>query len=251
MEIVASAPAQMGLGEIGAWASRIERIGFDTIHISETIHDPFSVAALALTRTTRMTVRTSMVLAFPRSPMVTAYAAWDLAKYSQGRFHLGVASQVRGNIVGRFSSEWSEPIARLRDYIDSLRAIFHSFQTGAPLDYTGRFYRFTRLQPYFNPGPLDHPGPQIWTGGVNKQMCVLAGEVSDGFVCHPTNSHPHTLTAHTLPAIAEGARRSRRNQTTGVVANPQPLMAPTCDGLRRSRQGAQRYGPAGRVERAA
>ena len=75
MEVVATAPAQMGPGEIGDWAARAERIGYDTIHISETIHDPFTVAAFALQRTTRLTVRTSMVVAFPRSPMITAYAA--------------------------------------------------------------------------------------------------------------------------------------------------------------------------------
>ncbi len=104
MEIIASAPARMGLSEIGDWASRMERIGFDVIHVAETIHDPFTIAAMALTHTRNVTVRTSMVLAFPRSPMIVAYAAWDLAKYSDGRFQLGIASQVRGNIVGRFSS---------------------------------------------------------------------------------------------------------------------------------------------------
>src|SRR6201993_5565031 len=130
MEMIASAPAQTGLREIGAWAARMERIGFDVIHIAETIHDPFTIAAMALTHTTGVTVRTSMALAFPRSPMITAYAAWDLARSSEGRFQLGIASQVQGNIVGRFSCPWSEPVSRLRDYIESLRAIFHSFQTG-------------------------------------------------------------------------------------------------------------------------
>ncbi|MGK2855340.1 MAG: LLM class flavin-dependent oxidoreductase, partial [Microbacteriaceae bacterium] len=137
MEIVATAPAVLGPAEIGAWAARAERLGFDTIHVSETIHDPFTVAALALQATTAMTVRTSMVLAFPRSPMIVAYAAWDLARYSGGRFELGIASQVRGNIVGRFSTEWSEPVSRLADYIRSLRAIFHAFQTGERLNYVG------------------------------------------------------------------------------------------------------------------
>ena len=110
MEICVSAPAQMGLGEIGDWAPRMERLGVDVIHIPETIHDPFTIAAMALTHTTRVTVRTSMALAFPRSPMIIAYAAWDLAKYSEGRFQLGIASQVRGNIVGRFSV----PVVRTR-----------------------------------------------------------------------------------------------------------------------------------------
>lgn len=237
MEIVASAPARLGLAEIGPWAARMERVGFEVAHISETIHDAFTVATMALAHTTRLTVRTSMALAFPRSPMITAYVAWDLAKYSDGRFQLGLASQVRGNIVGRFSVPWSQPTLRLREYIESLLAIFHSFQTGEPLDYTGRFYRFDRLQPYFNPGPIECRPPQIWTGGVNTNMCILAGELSDGFVCHPTNSHPSILAAQTLPALAEGAKNGRRAANPlAVVANPQPLMAPTVDKLARLRE---------------
>lgn len=236
MEIIASAPAQMGLREIGDWSARMERIGFDVIHIAETIHDPFTIAAMALTHTKRLTVRTSMVLAFPRSPMIVAYAAWDLAKYSNGRFQLGIASQVRGNIVGRFSSVWSEPVSRLGDYIESLRAIFQSFQTGEPLNHVGKHYRFTRLQPYFNPGPIDHPIPQIWTGGVNRKMCVLAGELSDGFVCHPTNSHPDILSARIRPAIAEGVRAAGRSRAPAVVANAQPMMAATIDEIEEQRE---------------
>lgn len=226
MEVIASAPAATGPAEIGEWAARMERIGFDTIHVSETVHDPFTVAAFALQATSRLTVRTSMVVAFPRSPMITAYAAWDLARYSGGRFQLGIASQVRGNIVGRFSTPWSEPVGRLGDYILSLRAIFGSFQTGDQLDYAGSHYKFDRLQPYFNPGPLDHPAPQIWTGGVNRRMSVMAGELADGFVCHPTNSHPLILTNRTLPALDDGAA-ARGERTVAVVANPQPLMAAT------------------------
>lgn len=228
MELAASTPARFGLGEIGDWAARVERIGFDVIHISETVHDPFAVAALALQRTTRLTVRTSMALAFPRSPMITAYSAWDLTKYSQGRFQLGIASQVRGNIVGRFSSSWSEPVARLRDYINALKAIFDSFQTGEPLNYVGQHYRFDRLQPYFNPGPLDVAAPPIWTGGVNNRLCAMAGELADGFVCHPTNSHPLVLSERILPALARGASGAQHvRNPLQVVANPQPMMAAT------------------------
>jgi probable F420-dependent oxidoreductase len=236
MELVTSAPAEMGPGEIGTWATRAERLGFDVIHVSETIHDPFTVAALALQHTQRVTVRTSMVLAFPRSPMITAYAAWDLAKYSAGRFQLGIASQVRGNIVGRFSAQWSEPVARLADYIRALRAIFASFQTGVKLDYVGPHYKFERLQPYFNPGPLEHPAPQIWTGAVNARMCAMAGELADGFVCHPTNSHPVVLKSRTLPALAEGASRAGRTECPQVVANPQAMTAATHEAVNAVRE---------------
>ncbi|WP_183092522.1 TIGR03617 family F420-dependent LLM class oxidoreductase [Nocardioides stalactiti] len=236
MEVIATWPASSHLKDVGAFAARVERLGFDVLHVPETIHDPFTVAALALTHTSRLVVRTSMVVAFPRSPMLTAYAAWDLVRLSEGRFQLGIASQVRGNIVGRYATEWSEPVARLGDYVGALRAIFHSFQTGDDLAYDGSSYRFDRLQPYFNPGPNDHPAPPIWTGGVNRGMCVLAGRVSDGFVCHPTSSHPRMLEEAIGPALAEGAREAGR--TDGgptVVAGPQPMTAPTAEALARVR----------------
>lgn len=230
MELVASWPSHMDLSDVPRWAQRVETMGFDTMHVPETIHDPFSVAALALQATQSITVRTSMVVAFARSPMVTSYAAWGLSKLSAGRFQLGLASQVRGNIVGRFSVEWSDPAAKLGDYVRAVRAIFAAFQTGEALDYSGTHYRFDRLQPYFNPGPLPHPEPSIWTGGVNRKLCELAGEVADGFVCHPTSSHPKSLLSSTLPALAAGAHAAGRDhQEMGIIVGPQPIMAASQD----------------------
>jgi probable F420-dependent oxidoreductase len=222
VEIVASWPSRTDLADVPAWARRAEGLGFDVVQVPETIHDPFSVAALMLAATERVTVRTSMVVAFARSPMVTAYAAWGLQKMSGGRFQLGVASQVRGNVVGRFSAEWSEPVGRLADYVRALRAIFAAFQDGDGLTYDGTHYRFDRLQPYFDPGPIAHPPPPIWTGGVNARMVAMAGELADGFVCHPTSSHPDVLRADVLPVLVDGPP---------VVAGPQPLMAATAGAL--------------------
>lgn len=228
MEVIASWPASSPLSGVADWAQRAEGFGFDMMHVPETIHDPFTVAALALANTETLVVRTSMVVAFPRSPMVTAYTAWDLARFSGGRFQLGLASQVRGNIVGRFSAEWSEPVARLREYIGAVRAIFTSFQSGAELLYEGAHYRFDRLQPYFNPGPIDTAPPAIWTGGVGPRMCELAGETADGFVCHPTNSHPELLRSSILPAIETGrARVGRSDDGPRIIAGPQPITAAT------------------------
>ncbi|WP_067816236.1 TIGR03617 family F420-dependent LLM class oxidoreductase [Nocardia inohanensis] len=210
MEIVTSLAAPTPLAEVGAGVRRIERLGFDTVHVSETVRDPFSVCALAVEHSGRLTVRTSMVVAFARSPMVTACAAWDLAHFSGGRFQLGLASQVRGNIVGRYSVEWADPVARLGDYVGAVRAIFAAFQDGGPLDYRGEHYTFTRLQPYFDPGPLDVGAPSIWLGGVNRRMCELAGGVADGFVAHPTGSHPVSLRERVFPALSAGCEGAGR-----------------------------------------
>jgi probable F420-dependent oxidoreductase len=232
MELIASLKAETAPQDVSVWARRAEALGFDVLHVPETIHDSLIASALALEHTTSLLVRTSMVVAFPRSPMVTAYAAWDLARLSAGRFQLGIASQVRGNIVGRYSASWTDPVSQLADYIRSVRAIFAAFQSGGELNYQGPHYRFERLQPYFNPGPIEVAAPTIWTGGVNRQMCELAGELSDGFVSHPTASHPRYLSAHLRPAIEDGVARSgRADGGPGVVVNVRPLVGKTSDEL--------------------
>lgn len=207
MEVVATLPPHLPLGRVAAHVRRLEQLGFDTVHVPETVHDSLAVALLAVEHSDRIAVRTSMTLAFPRSPMVVAYAAWDLARMSGGRFQLGLGSQVRANIEDRFSTRWEDPVGRMADYLAALRAIFAAFGSGQRLDHHGPHYRFTRLQPYFTPDAGVDP-PALYTGGVNRRMTRMAGGSADGFVTHPTQAHPDQLRAWTLPHLADGAREA-------------------------------------------
>ncbi len=208
------------LAAVGAYAQRVEELGFDTLHVPETVHDGLMVSLLALSATTTLRVTSSMILAFVRSPMLVAYTAWDLAALSGGRFELGLGSQIRQNIEGRYSMPWTEPVGRMREYVESVRAIWHSFATGDPLHYVGEQYSFTRLQPFFNPGDHGFGAPPIWLGGVNDRICRLGGSLADGFVTHPTNSSPRYLREFCLPRLdsaAAEAGRSRPKLITGSM----------------------------------
>lgn len=211
MRVYAGMDPALAMGDVAAHARRVEALGYDGLHVPETIHDGLAVALLALEHTTRLTVRTSVTLAFIRSPMLTAYSAWDLQRMSGGRFELGLGTQIRPNIEGRYGMPWTEPVGRLRDYVGAVQAAFESFRTGARLQYDSETYRLNRLQPYFNPGPIETDAPPIWLGGVNTAICRLAGELASGFVTHPTNSNPRYLDAICLPGIAAGAARAGRS----------------------------------------
>ncbi len=198
------------LSRVADHARRAEALGYDGLNVPEAVHDGLLAVAVALQATTRLRVATSVLVAFPRSPMSLAHAAWDLAESSGGRFELGLGSQVRGTIVGRYSTPWSAPVPRMREYVQSLRAIFACWQDGTALSFEGDHYQFTRMQPFFNPGPIDAPDIPIHLGAIGPGMTGLVGEVADGMVCHPTNTAPRYLREIVLPRIASGAARAGR-----------------------------------------
>jgi probable F420-dependent oxidoreductase len=207
MRVIAGMSDRLPLEATGEYARRIEALGFDVLHVPETIHDSFSVALLALEHTRTLRVQTSLTLAFPRSPMLVALQAWDLSRMSGGRFDLGLGTQIRQNVEGRFGVPWRSPIPWMRDYVTAVRGAWHSFSTGERLHVETDTYRLDRLQPFFDPGPLPHAGPRLWLGGINDRAIRLAAEVADGFVTHPTNSHPRFLRERALPLFEHAAHR--------------------------------------------
>ncbi len=241
MRVYAGMSDRVSLRDTIAYAQRVERLGYDGLHVPETVHDGLAVSLLALEHTTSLTVRTSVVLAFPRSPMLTAYAAWDLAAFSGGRFQLGLGTQIKPNMEGRYSVPWTEPVTRMREYVESLRAIWQSFQHGVPLSYSSTNYSFRRLQPFFNPGPLEVTLPTIWLGGVNEGMVRLAGSHADGIVTHPTNSNPRYLREICLPALREGeALAGRERNSIEIVSGSQYITGPTIADVHNNREHHRR-----------
>ena len=219
MQVFASMSERMQLADVAGHARRVEAMGYDGLNVPDAVHDGLLTAHAALAATTRLRVATSVLVVFPRSPMTVAHAAWDLQAVSGGRFELGLGSQVRGNIVGRYSTSWSAPVPRMREYVLSLRAIFDTWQNGSRLSFEGEHYRFTRMQPFFNPGPVEGGPPLIDIGGVGPRMTALAGEVADGLMTHPTNSSPRYLREVVVPMIEKGAARAgRRSSETSIMA---------------------------------
>lgn len=211
MKIYVGMDPRLPLREVPAYVRRVEALGFDGVHVAETVNDSLLASVLAIEHTTRITVRTAVTLAFVRSPTLVAYSAWGLAQLSGGRFELGLGTQIRQNIEDRFAMPWSEPVGRLREYVEAFRAVFAAFRTGSGVHYDGEVYRISRLQPFFNPGPdEDIATPAVWLGAVNPGACRLAGEVADGVVTHPTNSDPRYLREVVIPQVRAGADAAGR-----------------------------------------
>ncbi|HEV3350649.1 MAG TPA: TIGR03617 family F420-dependent LLM class oxidoreductase [Methylomirabilota bacterium] len=199
------------LPAVAGYARRAEQLGFSAIWSAETRHDPFLPLAVAATTTRRMGLGTAIAIAFARSPMILAHISWDLQQASGGRFVLGLGSQVKAHNERRFSVPWSPPAPRLREVVSALRAIWASWQEGAPLDFRGQAYRFDLMTPFFNPGPIESPRIPVYLAGVNPKMCRVAGEIADGLHVHSFHSARY-LRECVHPAVQEGLNRSGRSR---------------------------------------
>lgn len=200
------------LKDVPALAQAAESLGFSGIWTSETQHDPFLPGALIAEHTQRIEFGTAIAVSFARSPGTMAYTAWDLAQASEGRFILGLGTQVRAHIERRFGLDWpASPVGKLREQILSLRAFWKAWQESEPLNFRGEYYKLTLMSPFFNPGPIKHADIPVYIAGVNTGLARLAGEAADGFHVHPFHT-PRYLSEVLVPALESGAKQSGRQR---------------------------------------
>jgi probable F420-dependent oxidoreductase len=160
--------------------------------------------------------------------MIVAQIANDLQALSQGRFALGLGSQIKPHIERRFSMPWSRPAARMREFVQAVRAIWHAWETAEPLRFEGEFYTHTLMTPIFNPGPNPHGMPKILLAGVGPKMLEVAGETGDGLFVHPLNT-PRFLRDILHPALERGFAVSGRKRADFEISCQTVTMMGTND----------------------
>jgi len=199
---LAAPETPLDLASVQAQAEVADRVGYHAVLMEETKDDPFQVLALAAVMTPQVHLGTSVSIAFARSPFVTAMSAWTLQKISNGRFELGLGSQVRGHIRRRFGMQWHPPGPWMRDYVGAVRAIWHAWQTQTPLAFESEHYNLNLNVPLFTPAPIAQPNIPIQVAAVNPYMCGVAAEVADGVRLHPVCS-PTYIENIVKPAIEQ------------------------------------------------
>ncbi len=191
-------------------ARAAEADGYAGWFAAEIAHDPFVAMTLAATATTRIQLGTGIAVAFSRNPMDVAYSANDLQLLSEGRFVLGLGSQIKPHVTRRFSMPWSDPAARMREFVAAMRAIWAAWHDGTPLDFRGEHYQHTLMTPFFSPGENPYGPPEVHLAAVGPLMTRVAGEVCDAVLAHAFTTERY-LREVTVPAVAEGARAAGRD----------------------------------------
>ena len=211
MKLDAALPP-VALKDVPAIAKAAQEMSFAALWTQETQHDPFLPCTLIAEHSETLHFGTAIAVSFARSPANLAYTAWDLAAQSNGRFILGLGTQVKAHIERRFGMAWPESVTgKLREQIQVIRAFWDCWQNGTKLNFRGEYYKATLMSPFFNAGAIEHPNIPIYITGVNAGLAKLAGELCEGFHAHPFNS-PRYMNEVLLPAIEDGLQKSGRTR---------------------------------------
>ncbi|MGQ0624169.1 MAG: TIGR03617 family F420-dependent LLM class oxidoreductase [Sporichthyaceae bacterium] len=191
-------------------ARRLEGAGFTGMTFTETGSTPWMCLAAAATAAPTLNFTTGIAVAFPRSPMIAAAIAWELAENTGGRFRLGLGSQIKAHITRRYGVEFDPPGPRLRDYLLAVRDILAAFRGEAKLDHHSTYYELTLLSDAYRPPLHEHGNIKLDVSAVGPWMCRMAGEFADGIHVHPLHSM-HYLQTRLLPEVAAGAAKAGRS----------------------------------------
>jgi probable F420-dependent oxidoreductase len=209
-------------------AKQAERVGYDGFWAPETNHDPFLPLVLAAEHTQRIKLGTGIAVAFARNPMNLAVLANDLQTLSEGRFILGLGSQIKPHIEKRFSMPWSHPAPRMRELILAMRAIWASWSDGSRLAFRGEFYRHTLMTPMFDPGPNPYGSPKVFLAAVGEVMTEVAGEVADGLLAHGFTTERY-LREVSIPAFERGLARGGKSRSGVQISYPGMVVTGTSE----------------------
>jgi len=225
------------LSQMPALARFADQTGFDGIWTFETAHEPFLPLVLATEHSSRLSLGTSIAVAFARSPTILAHISWDLARFSKGRFILGLGTQVKGHNERRFGVRWDNPVEKMREVILAVRAIWNCWQNQSRLNFQGEYFKLTLMTPFFSPAPHEFHRIPIFIAGVNSRMCRLGGELCEGFHVHPLHTERY-LREVVLPNIEQGLVTAGRRRPD-IELSSSIFVIPTDDPKEAARYGAE------------
>lgn len=190
----------------GAFVDDLERIGFDSLWLSERISgpapDPVVGMAYAAGRTVRLKFGMSVMVLPGRNPVLVAKELASLDRLSGGRllpaFGLGVADPREQQAFGVTRE------SRGRIFNEALPLI-RRLWTEDHVDHHGEQFHLDDIT--IEPKPVQKP-PDVWLGGIAPSELRRVGRLGDGWL--PSFCDAHDI-EQALPVIAEAADRAERS----------------------------------------
>lgn len=200
-------------GPVGAMdrARALREAGASGVFTFEGPHEVFAPLTLA-SAVGGLDLMTNVAIAFPRNPIQLAHQAYDHQVLAEGRFTLGLGTQIRTQIEKRYGATFDNPVARMVEFVEAIRAIFAAWETGERLVFRGEFYQHTLMTPTFNPGPNPFGPPPIYIGALGPRLTKAVAQVADGLAVMPFGSAKF-LREVTMPMVRQGLASAGRSES--------------------------------------
>jgi len=221
---------------ITATAELADRLGFDSLQVTDHIvipvsvesrypyhpsgqmrvgpdadyFEPLSLLGYLAGRTRRIRLGTSVLVAAYRNPVVTARQLASLDALCGGRLVLGVGV---GWMEEEFAAVGAPPFADRGAVTDEVIEVFRSIWREQPASYSGRFFAFGPVGAM--PKPAQPGGIPILVGGNTRPAIRRAARLGDGW--QPLKISPDALSA-SLGYLREQAARHGRDLSAYMVS---------------------------------
>ena len=149
---------------------------------------------------------------FGRGLWPLVQVAWEMAQNTEGRFRLGLGSQVKSHVIRRYGSVFDKPALQMRDYVEAFKACIRAFRREETLSHEGPYYSLNLLPAQWAPSRHDFEDVKVDISAVGPLMCRVAGELCDGVHVHPLHSMTY-LENRLLPDVEKGAARAGRSMS--------------------------------------
>lgn len=173
--------------------------------------DAITLAALVGAAVPGLGVGTSVVPINPRHPLLVASAAQTAQAGTHGNFTLGLGLGSHAPEHRAFGTVWSDPVGRLREHLQVLRAIFHD---GA-VDFHGSAFTANPEWPVHVSGGAPVP---VYVAAMGPKALRVTGELADGTL--PYLAGPRTVGEFIVPTITAAAADAGRPRPRVVAMVP-------------------------------
>ena len=208
---VATGFGRTGIAQTVDLAQRLERGGFAGVLVEEAWREPIVPLTAVALATNTIGIGTGIAQIFPINPVVAAQQAAQINELAGNRHTLGLGLGA-GFVVERwFGVTYERPLTRMREFVEVVRGILRSPETG-PFSYDGSVFRVRKYLLRTSERAVDVP---IHIAAVGPKMLELAGEVADGIIVGAIHS-PASM-EQLAERVAAGAQRSGRDPAQVAV----------------------------------
>lgn len=127
--------------------------------------------------TRKVSLGTSIINIYSRTPAIVAMAATTLDMLSDNRTIIGLGASTAAIVENWHGLKFNRPASRMKEYIECLRLMTR----GEKVKYNGEFFQINNFKILHQPQRANIP---IFMAAINKKMVSMASKLADGILLY-------------------------------------------------------------------